>query len=99
MDKTKKGRIAGNLIVLIVSVFVSLLLAEVVLRKISPVDTDTSFRYRIPDPILGWVLKPNLDYVEKISGIPLRLSASDRFIPAPIIRNSTGWSGYTMSRV
>jgi hypothetical protein len=68
MDKTKKRRIAGNLIVLIVSVFVSLLLAEVVLRKISPVGMDTSFRYRIPDPILGWVLKPNLDYVEKISG-------------------------------
>jgi hypothetical protein len=68
MDKAKKRRIAGDLIVLIVSVLVCLVLAELVLRKIYPVHTDTSFHYRIPHPVFGWVLKPNLTYVNKISG-------------------------------
>jgi len=68
MDKEKKKRILANLILIVISVVISLLLAEFFLSKIMHIDIERSFHHRIPHPVLGWVLKPNIDYVDKISG-------------------------------
>ena len=53
---------AGNFILFLVSILLSLLLVEFVLRMFLPSDMDTTWELRIPHPEFGWVLQPNASY-------------------------------------
>jgi len=53
---------AGNLVLFLVSILLSLLLVEFVLRMFLPSDMDTTWELRIPHPEFGWVLKPDVSY-------------------------------------
>src|SRR5262249_35900136 len=44
------------------SLCAALVIAELVLRSIIPMDARQPIEFRIPDPVLGWVLKPNASY-------------------------------------
>jgi hypothetical protein len=68
MNQSKKKHFFCSVILIITSIFLTLLLVEVVLHNISAVDIERSLYHRIPDPVLGWVLKPNLSFVDRISG-------------------------------
>ncbi len=58
----------------------ALLLGELVVRQIFPLDTGTSFAFRIPHPVLGWILKPGATYTNRMrEGL------------APVSYNSGGW--------
>ena len=51
-----------NFIVGCISLCLALIIAEFVLRLIIPLNTGTSFQFRIPHPILGWKPKPGISY-------------------------------------
>lgn len=43
-----------------------LVIAELALRSVVPLDSHRPFEFRIPHPILGWVLQPNTTYLYEI---------------------------------
>jgi hypothetical protein len=63
-----------------VSFFISIVLVELLLRYISPVDISNSFKHRIPHPEFGWVLAPNASYLNKMPEDTVRVTY-----------NSAGW--------
>ena len=69
-----------NLLLICVSLAVSLLIAEIVLRQIYPTDTGSSVDFRIPHPVFGWTLKPNTKYLNKMPEATV-----------PVEYNSGGW--------
>ena len=80
MKISRRNRFVGNLILATISLGMSLALGEVVLRKIFPLDTGTSFQYRIPHPVLGWVLESGASYHNRMSRATVRVTY-----------NSKGW--------
>lgn len=52
----------GNIALAALSLCVTLLLVEFALRSVVPVDVRRPIEFRIPDPVLGWVLQPNTTY-------------------------------------
>jgi hypothetical protein len=52
----------------------ALILAEVVLRAIRPPDLGSSFEYRVPHPVLGWVLEPGASYRNRMPEATVRVS-------------------------
>jgi hypothetical protein len=77
---TKNKRIAATLVLVVASLFISIALAEMLLRYIYPVDVGSSHRYRIPHPVFGWVLEPGASYLNKMPEDTVRVTY-----------NSTGW--------
>jgi hypothetical protein len=75
----KHPRIA-NLTLATASLCLSLILAELALRSVIPLDSARPFDFRIPHPILGWVLQPNTTYLYEIPEGTV-----------PVTYNSEGW--------
>ena len=76
----KKKLIYSNVALATISLFLSLIIAELALRLVIPVDSQRPFDFRIPHPILGWVLQPNITY---LYGIPEG--------KVSVTHNSEGW--------
>lgn len=53
------------------------------LRWIYPIDTGTSFEYRIPHPYFGWVLMPGASYLNRLVEEPV-----------PVSYNADGWRDF-----
>lgn len=66
--------------VLIISTIVILFVAEIILRQVYPVHTGTSFQFRIPHKVFGWVLQPRVSYINEMKEATVS-----------VVYNSTGW--------
>jgi lysophospholipase L1-like esterase len=55
----------ATLSLVLVSFIFSAFLAEIILRKIYPIENTASLKYRIPHPVLGWTLEPGASYIHK----------------------------------
>ncbi|MFK7977002.1 MAG: hypothetical protein AB8C02_12750 [Halioglobus sp.] len=53
----------ASALAMIVSLAVSLLAAEYILRQYYPVNVGHSLEHRIPHPVFGWVLEPDAEFV------------------------------------
>ena len=62
----RKDQLLANLALATVSVCLSLIIAELALRSVIPLDSRQPFEFRIPHPILGWALQPNTTYLFEI---------------------------------
>ena len=69
-----------GLFISIISFGIFLVLAEVAARIVIPADTATSFNFRIPHPLFGWVLEPDVSYRNVLPEATVRVAY-----------NSTGW--------
>jgi len=58
----REKRMIPKIVLLLMSIGLSFLIAECVLRKSRPVDTGKSHEFRIPHPVYGWVLQPGAIY-------------------------------------
>lgn len=80
MNICRRKRFLGYLIRVIISLGMSFILGEAFLRKIFSINTGTSFLYRIPHPVLGWVLEPGVSYANRMPETTVRVTY-----------NSAGW--------
>ena len=80
LKKLRCKQLLQNLSLLAISVGVSLLVMELALRRIVPIDLGTSFQHRVPHPTLGWVLEPGASYSNRLSETTVRVQY-----------NSQGW--------
>jgi len=80
MAEVRSKNLIGNLILISISVSVSLLAAEFVLRMAFPVFLGSVVEYRIPHPVMGWSLEPDASYLYKIPETTVHVSY-----------NSSGW--------
>ena len=62
-SELQKGHLLTNLALACMSICLTLGAAELVLRSIVPLDPRNPGEFRIPDPVLGWVLVPDATYV------------------------------------
>jgi hypothetical protein len=62
----RKPLFFGNLALAAASLCVSFIVVEFALRLVVPLDSGRPFNYRIPHPILGWVLQPNTTYLYEV---------------------------------
>jgi hypothetical protein len=63
----KKQTMFANAVLATASLCLSLIVAELALRSVVPLDSSSRpFDFRIPHPILGWVLQPNTTYIYEI---------------------------------
>ena len=62
----RKHPLFTNLALATASLCLSLIVAELALRSVIPLDSPRPFDFRIPHPILGWVLQPNTTYLYEI---------------------------------
>lgn len=62
----KKKLIFANAALAVASLSLSLIIVELALRLIIPIDSSQPFDFRIPHPVLGWVLQPNTTYLYEI---------------------------------
>ena len=58
-----KGHILINLALAAVSLCLTLIMVELVLRSIIPLNPRNPAEFRIPHPVLGWALKPDASYI------------------------------------
>jgi hypothetical protein len=75
-----KKTITGNILLLVITLLVATLLAEIILRQIRPVDAGKSGHFRIPHPVFGWVLEPGASFLN-----PMQEST------VSVTYNSRGW--------
>lgn len=80
MNIFRRKPFLGNLILAVISLSLSLFLSEIVIRQFIPIDLGSSMAYRIPHPILGWVLKPGVSYHNRMLEATVRVTY-----------NSKGW--------
>lgn len=78
--KSKNNRIIGTLALVLLSFFISIVLAEIVLRQMIPIGISKSYKHRIPHPVFGWVLEPGASYINRTSEGAVRVTY-----------NSGGW--------
>jgi len=71
-----RRRTIANLSLAVFSIALSLLFAEVIARQVVALDSGTSFLYRVPDPVLGWVLEPNASYRNVMPETTVRVTYS-----------------------
>ena len=62
MALSRKNPLFASMVMAVVSLCLSLVIAELVLRSAIPLDSRQPLEFRIPDPILGWALQPNTTY-------------------------------------
>jgi acetyltransferase AlgX (SGNH hydrolase-like protein) len=58
----RKHLLLANVTLATASLCLFLIIAELVLRSVIPLDSRQPLEFRIPDPILGWALQPNTTY-------------------------------------
>ena len=58
----RKHPVLANLALATASLCLSLVIAEFALRSAIPLDPRQPLEFRIPDPVLGWALQPNITY-------------------------------------
>jgi hypothetical protein len=69
-----KERAIAKALLLVASLLVSLLLAEVVVRFAVPLDTGSSHDFRVPHPVLGWTPEPGASYRNRMREATVRVS-------------------------
>ena len=62
----RKYPLFTNLALATASLCLTLLIIELALRSVVPLDSQRPFEFRIPHPTLGWVLQANTTYLHKI---------------------------------
>jgi hypothetical protein len=58
----RKHPLFAKVVLAMASLCLSLIIAELVLRSVIPLDSRKPLEFRIPDPVLGWALQPNTTY-------------------------------------
>ena len=61
-----RRRRAPRLWLLLAGLAVALLLAEAIVRFVRPPESGSSHRFRVPHPVLGWVLEPGASYLNQM---------------------------------
>ena len=79
MTTGKKSNIAKLTMAGIITILM-VVSAEIVLRQIYPVQTGTSFQFRIPHQVFGWVLQPGASYFNEMDEATVHVAY-----------NSKGW--------
>ena len=67
MKNIQPKRKIGTLILVLISLGISLTLAEVALRFIYPIGVGSPLRHRIPNPVYGWSLEPGVSFLNQMS--------------------------------
>ena len=80
MKNIQRKQKIGTLLLIIISFAISLTVAEAVLRYIYPIGVGSPKRHRIPNPVYGWSLEPNMSFLNKLSEATVRVTY-----------NSEGW--------
>lgn len=62
----RKHRLLANLALATISLCLSLIIVELALRSVVPLNSRKPFEFRIPHRILGWALQPNTTYLYEI---------------------------------
>ncbi len=62
----KKNPMFANVALATASLCLSLIITELFLRSVVPLDSRRPFEFSIPHPVLGWVLQPNTTYIHEI---------------------------------
>jgi hypothetical protein len=62
----KRNPMFANVALAMASLCLSLIITELFLRSVVPLDSRRPFEFSIPHPVLGWVLQPNTTYLNKI---------------------------------
>lgn len=75
-----RAGLLGKLTLLSASLLIALCAAELAFRRLDPVDTGRSYEYRVPHPVLGWVLAAGASYLNEIPEGTVRVDY-----------NSDGW--------
>ncbi len=76
----RRNRILFNMTLLTLSLCLSVVITEMALHAIFVSHSGTSFQYRIPHPVFGWVLEPNASYTNRLAEAAV-----------PVTYNSRGW--------
>lgn len=79
----RKKTFAVNTLLLAVSLLVTALLAEIILRHIKPADAGSSGDFRTPHPVYGWVLEPGASFLNSMQETTV-----------PVKYNSLGWRDF-----
>ena len=58
----RKYPLISNLALVALSLCLSLIIAELALRSIIPLDPRNPAEFRVPHPVLGWILQPGASY-------------------------------------
>ena len=74
MNSARSRHILGKMILVIISIIISFVMAELLIRKALPPDTGTSVEHRIPHPIFGWTLEPNANYSNRMPEDTVRVT-------------------------
>ena len=61
--RRNKKQLVANIVLAALSLGVSLVVVELALRTIIPLDPRRPFEFRIPHPVFGWALQPNASYL------------------------------------
>lgn len=65
MDKQRKNFLVNGML-LLVSVALTLAVAEVVLRQVYPANMNVTGFFRVPHPAFGWSLKKDVQYINRL---------------------------------
>ena len=66
IKKKRRRLFIPEIAILLVSTCICLILAEISLRVLVPFDTNNSSKLRIPHPVFGWSLNPNVYRVRRV---------------------------------
>jgi hypothetical protein len=53
-------------------------MAELIARRIIPIDTGSSFEFRVPHPVFGWSLMPNTSYTNRLPEASNKVTYNER---------------------
>ena len=67
-----------NLVIAFIAVTVSLIVGEIAVRQLTPLDRGSSRLYRIPHRVVGWVLEPGASYLNRVDNTTVRVSYNAR---------------------
>jgi hypothetical protein len=65
-------------VLLITSFAFAFTVAEFIARRVIPIDTGSSFAFRVPHPVLGWSLEPNASYTNRLPEASVKVTYNDR---------------------
>ena len=73
---TGRGNIARGVLP-IASFVLTFITAKWIARRIIPIDTGSSFAFRLPHPVLGWSLEPNASYTNRLPEASVKVTYNE----------------------